>query len=89
MDLRVRKELRDQVLEELYEFHFANRGKLKNVVREIEKDDEKYLAYRYLNEGSLIVFNEYSIGNGDEEELMSANAGITSFGIDTVEDRRL
>jgi hypothetical protein len=73
-----RKTLRNELLDELYEYNFNNKG----FPQRISKDDldvnvEKALAYDYLSEKGLIRV--------DSAGGRLLNLKITAYGIDVVE----
>ncbi|WP_347320041.1 hypothetical protein [Rossellomorea sp. RS05] len=81
-----RQALREQLLVELYDYHFANKGEPKNVLREVKEDDERFLAYKYLDDKGLIRFQVEIAGM--ERRIYEAYVSIQSYGIDTVENNR-
>lgn len=72
-----RKELREKILQGLYDYHFENKGKMKQVSNE-NKDDETKLAYLYLAEKGLVELENF-------EHPAFAGAKINAFGIDEIE----
>lgn len=77
-----RKALRMKLLQELYDYHFANNGSGNRMDRHIvEKEPEFNLAYQYLEERNLISIKSYGGSFFDYK--------ITSYGIDLVESREV
>lgn len=70
--------LRRNVLKELYDFHFENRGRKKDVASEVSSN-EVYLAYKYLAGKGYIELDERNNG-------IFVDANITSYGIDEIEN---
>lgn len=75
-----RKELRERLLNELYEYHFSHNGKSKQVATEI-KDSEIKLAYIYLEDKHLIDFDNF-------EHPVFAGVKINAYGIDEIEKQK-
>lgn len=81
-----RQQLRRELLAELYEYNFSNKGIAKPIVQEIRKDVEKKLAYEYLYEKGLIHYNIEVAGR--DRNIIRAEAKITANGTDVAEDER-
>jgi hypothetical protein len=77
MDYQGRRNLRQELLQQLYDYHFLNQGADCKIDKE-RTDIEELLAYQYLNDKGLIAFKQL---NHDE-----IDAKITSWGIDNVEN---
>ncbi|MGM9925180.1 MAG: hypothetical protein ACI35R_13125 [Bacillus sp. (in: firmicutes)] len=79
--IQERKELREKLLKELYDHHFSGSRKAKPIAEEIE-DIEVRQAYLYLEDKGYISIK-------DPGHPAFAAAGITSYGIDYVEENEL
>lgn len=77
MDYESRRNLRHDLLQQLYDYHFLNQGTNFKIIKE-NTDTEELLAYQYLNEKGLISFKQLN------QNLIDAR--ITCAGIDTVEN---
>lgn len=72
-----RKELRMKLLQEHYDYHFANNGLGKQLTRN-RIDSEQNLAYQYLEEKKLIIKHS----DGREFDYK-----ISAYGIDQIESK--
>lgn len=77
--------LRQQLLKNLYEHHFSSSGTVKVVTAEELKDDEYYLAYKYLSEKGCIQIDPPGL---TEEQGKDLSYRITARGIDLMEFRQ-
>jgi predicted transcriptional regulator len=76
-----RKQLRMDMLDELYQFHLSERGKKALIPGNLEdRDPEKYFALEYLADKGLIRFK------AENGQLV---AKITQFGINLVKNIKL
>ena len=76
--IAARKELRKELLIELYESYFSNNSRIKTLSLSDISNSEKHLAYEYLKGKGLITINK--VGR-DSLEMK-----ITVTGIDIVEN---
>lgn len=81
-----RKQLRLDILKELYDYHFANNGESKSVVQEVNSDSERKLAYEYLEDKGLIYLKLETAGL--ERRVYQADAKINARGIDSIESEQ-
>ncbi|HBV95567.1 MAG: hypothetical protein JL50_09760 [Peptococcaceae bacterium BICA1-7] len=77
--------LRQQLLKNLYEHHFSFSGTVKVVTAEELKDDEYFLAYKYLSEKGCIQIDPPGLA---EEQGKDIGYRITAQGIDLMEIRQ-
>lgn len=75
--IAARKELRKELMVELYESYFSNNSRIKTLSLSDIINSEKHLAYEYLKGKGLLTMNK--VGR-DTLEIK-----ITVTGIDTVE----
>ncbi|PKR86110.1 hypothetical protein [Heyndrickxia camelliae] len=79
LSVEERKDLRNKLLKELYDYHFANSStKAKPIADEI-RDNEYKSAYLYLVDKGLIELENFG-------HPALAGAKINAFGIDEVEN---
>lgn len=86
MEAKERINLREQLLSDLYDFHFNNNGKEKLVLDEVKNNDEINLAYIYLDDKGLVNYKPEIAGR--DRNYVNAFVKITNLGIDYVENER-
>lgn len=79
-----RKALRQDILRELYDYNFENKGEPKPVVTEYNNDSERRVAYGYLNEKGLVHLDVKITGH--ERKAAYGSVKITARGVDVIEN---